>query len=708
MKKHYFFFTISLFLFILVKGNCQNVKITNQAQLNNYAGSTFISGQLVIGPDNCCSSDITDLSPLIDLQGINGDLKIQNNPHLKNLHGLEHLQLITGNEYVTVKNCDSLVNLEGLTYFMFGTNQFTESIVFQLEGNEMLKNLIGIPFMWRPILNILDCPALINLEGMDEMKEVQINIHNCPNLENLHGLEKTEKVFSQFIVFDCPKLKNFKELHNLKEAQYIQWVRLDSLENSDGLEKVVSATSIEIDTCPRMTALTGFDSLKGWMNEMIIQKCHQLGDFPMFSDSAGIEELTYIQCDSVKIINNFNHLRFHIAHIGINKSLKFVGSLPRGVTNPAGLLPELYFGSPNLTEIHDNGTIHQDDWNEVSISYSNKLTDIAGLSVIKKPKHLAIYNNHSLQSLQGLTNLDGLIFLNLYKNHNLSDISAISYLDSLGSLSTGGNNFTSLKSLSKLKYIQYSCDVSGDSTITNFDEFEDSIKYCGLELNIIGVLKLEKISGFNNLSSMGWADGDLTGRINIYENPNLKSISGFQGLDSLKFYNPNNSSIYIRSNDSLKYITGFSNLNYAGSDFDLYNNPNLKNATGFCKLLKTGTIKGTIEILNNAFGANTKQQIKNSCDSIIMVENEPQKILKMTVFPNPTMGNITVQLPENHGFDQLFVYDLVGKLVFSIDLSDNETESTLNLSGIQEGIYFLKPAGSKFISNPVKIFIFRE
>lgn len=61
----------------------------------------------------------------------------------------------------------------------------------------------------------------------------------------------------------------------------------------------------------------------------------------------------------------------------------------------------------------------------------------------------------------------------------------------------------------------------------------------------------------------------------VRECPNLKSLSGLNGLDSVSAY------FIIEFNDSLEDLTDLDNLNYVGSVFEISNNPSLEIIDGF-------------------------------------------------------------------------------------------------------------------------------
>ncbi len=92
----------------------QSVTLANQNEVNNFpATTTHITGTLNIG-GSFSMSDIMDLSPLSNIQKIDGDLNITFNGDLTTLNGLTNIQSIGGRVFITnnpkLRDCIALVN----------------------------------------------------------------------------------------------------------------------------------------------------------------------------------------------------------------------------------------------------------------------------------------------------------------------------------------------------------------------------------------------------------------------------------------------------------------------------------------------------------------------------------------------------------------------------------------------------------------------
>jgi hypothetical protein len=65
----------------------------------------------------------------------------------------------------------------------------------------------------------------------------------------------------------------------------------------------------------------------------------------------------------------------------------------------------------------------------------------------------------------------------------------------------------------------------------------------------------------------------------------------------------------------------------------------------------------------------------------------------VSLFPNPTTGTLNLLLSENHGFNQINVYDVSGKVVLLSAVSETDRNKILDVSNLPSGIYHLKLVG---------------
>jgi len=229
---------IILFIFTCgfnVSAQCPSgdVTFTSQQEVDafavNYPNCTQINNSMRIGayPN---LTNITDLSPLNQIEIVGQSLYFYNNPLLTSLDGLENLFFIGGeldirnNSALTdisafsdlihavgveivnnsmLPNLEGLENLNGLGYLVIennpllsslGDNLLNEESLNSLEivYNDALKNLTGLEGITnvQGIVNIIGNSALTDLSGLENLAYVEtINIKNNNALNNLNGLQ---------------------------------------------------------------------------------------------------------------------------------------------------------------------------------------------------------------------------------------------------------------------------------------------------------------------------------------------------------------------------------------------------------------------------------------------------------------------------------------------------------------------------------------
>jgi hypothetical protein len=62
----------------------------------------------------------------------------------------------------------------------------------------------------------------------------------------------------------------------------------------------------------------------------------------------------------------------------------------------------------------------------------------------------------------------------------------------------------------------------------------------------------------------------------------------------------------------------------------------------------------------------------------------------ITLSPNPTSGSISIHNKTNEPIDNLKFYDVIGKLVKSVNVNSTHTKTQLNLEDLNSGIYLVK------------------
>jgi hypothetical protein len=79
-------------------------------------------------------------------------------------------------------------------------------------------------------------------------------------------------------------------------------------------------------------------------------------------------------------------------------------------------------------------------------------------------------------------------------------------------------------------------------------------------------------------------------------------------------------------------------------------------------------------------------------DKVTAVE-EPKSI-QLKIYPNPTSKDVFIQFDQNQEDVKVFVSDLLGKIIYSKNISTSETQNIEKIEIHQKGIYFLKITGN--------------
>lgn len=293
---------------------------------------------------------------------------------------------------------------------------------------------------------------------------------------------------------------------------------------------------------------------------------------------------------------------------------------------------------PGCTELQNTLTISGAD-----------ITDLSSLNVITSVFDLIIQDNPLLSNLNGLGNVvtingynEGAYYgLKIINNSNLTDISA------LINMSNDFNNIVEsidivnnplLSSLNGLQGMQnfiffvyiYNndslVDLTGLNNVVSSDNFDvvgndNLINLNGLD-SINSALTIQNNSSLQNLIGLTSA---FTGRINLFDNPNIQSLQGLEAVTSL-------SSFFLIGNQSLSDISAITAINYDSYYwFTIANNPNLSNChiSSICSALDFCGYNCDIIIENNSEGCNSIAQVAYNC-GIVPSNDECSGALPLT------------------------------------------------------------------------------
>jgi len=204
MKKAILLLTV-LFLYGTMYSQCPqgDIVLTTQQEVDdfavNYPNCTEISGNLTV-------HNVNDLSPLNQLNTVNGYLRIENSD-VENFSGLENITQIGGN--FIIRSCTSLnsfTGLESLTHIGGGLLVGGQYSTVSEHPNCFVSHILT------------GCPGLTNFEGLNNLETIDegLFVIGNLNLQSFEGLTALDSIKGSFFRANNPKLKDFQGLENLK------------------------------------------------------------------------------------------------------------------------------------------------------------------------------------------------------------------------------------------------------------------------------------------------------------------------------------------------------------------------------------------------------------------------------------------------------------------------------------------------------------
>jgi len=253
----------------------------------------------------------------------------------------------------------------------------------------------------------------------------------------------------------------------------------------------------------------------------------------------------------------------------------------------------------------------------------------------------------------------------------------------------------------------YSSDCSSSFVAIPDQNFEQKLIDLGIDTDgLNGKITAANISGITVL--------DLS-------NSNISNLSGIENFASLTYLDVSNNQLKtldVSNNGLLETLNASSNQlttldlseNTKLTIVYVANNPlvslNLRNGNNRNFILPTQTGKNAASgLYTNFLGLTTLSCIQvddadysnanwsgikestttysNTCKNLGI---EDSVFAKATIYPNPTNGEVNIL---NITLEQANVYNELGQLVKTFTLNSNNTNNTINLSGLSKGVYYI-------------------
>jgi hypothetical protein len=277
-----------------------NLRLQTQAAVNSFnSACTTIKGDMSIA-----GADITDLSPLANIELFDGILTIQNNTSLTTLEGLDNLAnaktlLILSNNLLTdLSGLEALTSVSGTLRIgsnnnlvsLDGLDSLTTAGSVYVSSNNLLANLSGLGGLESvsDIISINDNNSLASLNGLTSLTSVaRILIGGNPVLPDLSGLEALRSVSWQMNVSSNPSMVSFDGLDNISSLSELYLGNNNLMTDLSGLEVLSHLEWLVVGEFPALTSLNGLNNLLS-VTHLIIR------NNPLLTDLSGLESITSI------------------------------------------------------------------------------------------------------------------------------------------------------------------------------------------------------------------------------------------------------------------------------------------------------------------------------------------------------------------------------------------------------------------------------
>jgi hypothetical protein len=541
--------------------------------------------------------------------------------------------------------------------------------ISDLHGISVLDSIFGN-------LDVKDNHLLSNMDGLDNLAYIggYLFFYGNEGLINLSGLNNLTTVVFEIYIWENPDLTSLIGLENLSFANSLNILWNGSLVSLSGLEGLDSiGEDMVLSYNDLLADLSGLARLTSIGGKLQIEANYSL------TSLAGLENVNIQSISELFIC--FNQ----------NLSDCYIQGICDYLADPKGIINVRYnaTGCDNPPEIAESCGITL-----TCLPFGNYYFDTQAY-IDSFPSYFSHCNQ-----LTGYVNIEGEDIVNL---DSLSGIDTIN-----GSLMICGNeNLSSLAGLNNIKTIQGYLSIGGiecwgNSSLTNLEGL-NNLTSVGYSISVAFNSDLLTLSGLDSLSSVGHS-------VWIENNPSLKNLHGLESLASA-------SSIFISGNNSIINLNGLSNLINIDGSIRILDNPVLNSIYGIANInaeditaliisqndiLSTCDVRsvcdylsdpgGSIEILENAPGCNSQEEVELACG--VGVEEVVSQQSSVISYPNPVSSQTTFDVYlQNSAKVKLTVYNSMGQIVATIldePLDKGEHLITWNAGNLSPGIYFYR------------------
>jgi hypothetical protein len=281
-----------------------DVELNSQDEVNQFGENNYvkITGNFSVkywgNTNHQTATDIIDLTPLVSLTDIEGDLEISTNRLLNSLQGLNNIENVGGNlrlihnrlipdfkglhKLKTIGNdfdCsrnDNLISFSGFENLISIGGSF---IVFDNDNLTSMENLTSINLIEKDI-DIQYNNDLRNLKGMGNINEIRnIFIGNNDGLLNVSDLKNITLVKGSLGFGSNGSITTLDGLNNIVSVNgQLKFTSNNNLENLEALSSIVTIEELYVHNNPKIINLKGLNNLN-YCNSVIIKWNSNLNDF---------------------------------------------------------------------------------------------------------------------------------------------------------------------------------------------------------------------------------------------------------------------------------------------------------------------------------------------------------------------------------------------------------------------------------------------
>ncbi|MEM9823625.1 MAG: hypothetical protein AAF985_21245, partial [Bacteroidota bacterium] len=264
------------------------INISSQSEMDAFPDCTTLFGSIFID-----GADITDLSPMSNLQMVTGSINIVNTG-ITSLAGLENLTTV--GKTLAIVNCDLIPNLIGLD------NLTTVNESFNIVQNDLLVNFTGLSTLTGSVGTyvVFDNPMLTDFTG-PSFSEIfnSIYIARNPMLTNVDPLLSVVDTVGNFITLEFNEgMTSITGLQHIPYTREIRIIGMNSLENLDGLQGISGA--IELLVIPINDVLTDISALSNLTSVAVLT----IANNPLLNDCCGVAQVLDDPNSQVLITDN--------------------------------------------------------------------------------------------------------------------------------------------------------------------------------------------------------------------------------------------------------------------------------------------------------------------------------------------------------------------------------------------------------------------